>query len=74
MLVLFCGLAALVVDLGIARNLQRQAQNAADSRALGAAQFLAGVPNPTAAQVTQAKQLGTRRSPPTDGQPEPVPC
>jgi Flp pilus assembly protein TadG len=57
MLVLFCGLAALVVDLGIARDLQRQAQNAADSGTLGAAEFLAGVPNPTAAQVMQAQQL-----------------
>ena len=56
MMVLFCGLAALVVDLGLARDLQRQAQNAADTAALGAAQYLAGTPNPTPAQITQAQQ------------------
>ena len=57
MMALFCGLAALVVDLGFARDLQRQAQNAADSGALGAAQYLAGIPNPTTQQITQAQQV-----------------
>jgi hypothetical protein len=55
-LVLF-GIAALVVDLGLARDVRRQAQNAADSAALAAANnlYLNGVANPAAA-VTAAKQ------------------
>lgn len=55
-LVLF-GTAALVVDLGLARDVRRQAQNAADSAALAAANnlYLNGVANPAAA-VTAAKQ------------------
>ncbi len=57
MMVLLCGLAALVVDLGLARDLQRQAQNVADSAALGAAQYLAGIPNPTPTQIAQAQQV-----------------
>ena len=57
MMFVFFGLAALVVDLGFARDLQRQAQNAADSGALGAARYLAGTPNPTAAQIAQAQQV-----------------
>jgi Putative Flp pilus-assembly TadE/G-like len=55
-LVLF-GIAALVVDLGLARDTRRQAQNAADSAALAAANtlYLAGVANPAAA-VAAAKE------------------
>jgi len=41
--VVMFGLASLVVDLGIARDTRRQAQNAADSSALAAAQVLYGV-------------------------------
>ena len=55
-LVMF-GLAALVVDLGLARDTRRQAQNAADSAALAAANalYLSGVANPAAA-VAAAKE------------------
>lgn len=55
-LVLF-GIAALVVDLGLARDTRRLAQNAADSAALAAANnlYLTGVANPAAA-ITAAKQ------------------
>ena len=40
LLVALLGLAAIVVDLGNARDLQRQAQNAADSAALAAAHYM----------------------------------
>ncbi len=40
MLAVFLGLAALVVDQGMAADTQRQAQNAADASALGAAMVL----------------------------------
>ncbi len=50
------GLAALVVDLGMARDTRRVAQNTADSAALAAGNvmYLAGAANPTAA-VAAAK-------------------
>jgi Flp pilus assembly protein TadG len=44
----FVGLAALVVDLGLARDQERTAQNAADAAALAAAQRLAGSLDPEA--------------------------
>lgn len=49
--VVLFGVAALVVDLGLARDTRRQAQNAADSAALAAgnALYLAGTANPAAA-------------------------
>jgi Flp pilus assembly protein TadG len=40
LLVALLGLVAIVVDLGNARDLERQAQNAADSAALAAAQYM----------------------------------
>lgn len=45
-------LAAIVIDLGLARDQRRQAQNTADSAALAAAQHLSSVGNPS--QVTDA--------------------
>jgi Flp pilus assembly protein TadG len=54
----FCGLLALVVDLGIARDREQVAQNAADAAALGAAGSLARAINPaavTAAEITRAR-------------------
>jgi Putative Flp pilus-assembly TadE/G-like len=47
-MVVMMGLAALVIDLGFARDLQRKGQNAADAGALAAAQFLSTVANPQA--------------------------
>ena len=47
MLVVFLGLAAIVVDLGFARDQDRIAQNAADAGALAAAQYMASLPPPT---------------------------
>src|SRR4051794_7098566 len=44
MLVVFLGLAAIVVDLGFARDQDRIAQNAADAGALAAAQYMASSP------------------------------
>lgn len=65
-LILF-GVAALVVDLGLARDTRRQAQNAADSAALAAANslYLAGLANPAAA-VAAAKQYASRNFGTTD--------
>jgi hypothetical protein len=63
-LVLF-GIAALVVDLGLARDTRREAQNAADSAALAAANslYLRGVANPgaalAAAKEYAAENFGT---------------
>lgn len=50
--VVFIGLCALVIDLGLARDTRRQAQNAADASALAAgnALYLTGLP----AKVTEA--------------------
>ena len=55
-LVLF-GLAALVVDLGMARDTRRMAQNTADSAALAAGNviYLTGPANPSAA-IAAAKE------------------
>ena len=49
--VVLFGVAALVVDLGLARDTRRQAQNAADSAALAAGNvlYLSGAANPVAA-------------------------
>lgn len=58
--VLLFGLAAIVIDLGYARDLDRQAQNAADAAALAAAERLSRAPNPaspTAAEINQARGL-----------------
>ena len=65
-LVLF-GIAALVVDLGLARDTRRQAQNAADSAALAAANalYLSGVANPLAA-VAAAKEYAEENFGTTD--------
>ena len=67
-LVLF-GIAALVVDLGLARDTRRQAQNAADSAALAAgnALYLAGVANPVAA-IAAAKEYAAENFGTTDQQ------
>jgi Flp pilus assembly protein TadG len=54
------GLAALVVDLGLARDEARTAQNAADAAALAAAQRLADSVDPeavTAADITAARTV-----------------
>lgn len=50
--VVFIGLCALVIDLGLARDTRRQAQNAADASALAAgnALYLTGLP----AKITEA--------------------
>ncbi len=56
LLTVMIGLAALVVDLGVGREKQRQAQNAADAAALGGAQKL---PNLTAT-VSDAQALGDK--------------
>jgi Flp pilus assembly protein TadG len=53
-LVAMFGLAAIVVDLGNARDLVRQAQNAADAGALGAARVMAGPGTPDPAQAVAA--------------------
>jgi Putative Flp pilus-assembly TadE/G-like len=56
----FCGLLALVVDLGMARDRQQVAQNAADAAALGAAVSLAHATNPaavTASDISQARAV-----------------
>jgi hypothetical protein len=59
-LVLF-GMAAIVVDLGLARDTRRQAQNTADSAALAAgnALYLNGVVD-TAAAISAAKSYAAR--------------
>lgn len=57
MVVLF-GLAAMVVDLGLARDRQRTAQNAADAAALAAATVLSRAVNPAAVtpgEIAQAR-------------------
>lgn len=60
MLLAILGLAAIVVDLGNARDLTRQAQNAADAGALGAAQFMSGPGTPDPVQaVAVGKQYIT---------------
>jgi hypothetical protein len=46
-------LAAIVIDLGLARDQRRQAQNTADSAALAAAQYLSQLDDPS--QVTDAE-------------------
>jgi Flp pilus assembly protein TadG len=54
------GLAALVIDLGMARDESRTAQNAADAAALAAAQRLANAIDPeavTAADITAARAV-----------------
>ena len=58
--VVLFGLAALVVNLGLARDKAREAQNTADSAALAAANnlYLAGAANTTAA-ITAAKQYAS---------------
>jgi Flp pilus assembly protein TadG len=59
----FCGLLALVVDLGIARDRDAVAQNAADTAALGAAGSLAHAINPaavTAGEITQARAVADK--------------
>ena len=56
LLVGMLGLAAIVVDLGNARDLDRQAQNAADAGALAAAQFMAGPGSPDPAQAVVVGQ------------------
>ena len=53
MMVVLVGIAALVLDLGYARETKRQVQNAADAAALGAAQDL---PSRSATEA-QAKTL-----------------
>lgn len=53
MMVVLLGMAALVLDLGYARETKRQVQNAGDAAALGAAQAL---PNLTSTEA-QAKSL-----------------
>jgi hypothetical protein len=63
MLVVFLGVAALVVDLGGAYANRRKMQNSADSAAVGAAQELAGA-NTTNA-VAQAKSIGNENLPNT---------
>jgi hypothetical protein len=55
MLVVFLGLAAIVVDLGFARDQNRIAQNAADAGALAAAQYMASSPT---ADPNQAAVIG----------------
>jgi Flp pilus assembly protein TadG len=60
MMVVFCGLLALVVDLGLARDRAGMAQNAADAAALGAATSLAHTTNPAAvtpSEITQARAV-----------------
>jgi len=59
-MVLFLGLAALVVDLGLARDRHRTAQNAADAAALAAAGALAAAAAPgsvTATDVARARAV-----------------
>ncbi len=51
--VVLFGLAALVVDLGLVRDRQRTAQNAADAAALAAAGVLARANNPAAVTPTE---------------------
>lgn len=65
-LVLF-GVAALVVDLGLARDTRRQAQNAADSAALAAgnALYLTGTAD-VAAAITAAKSYASANFGTTD--------
>jgi Flp pilus assembly protein TadG len=61
--VVLTGLAALVVDLGLARDIERTAQNAADAAALGAATSLAAASNPaavTAADIARARTVADR--------------
>jgi Flp pilus assembly protein TadG len=58
--VMLVGLLAVVVDLGLARDNQLKAQNAADAAALAAATSLARTVNPgsvTAAEIAQARSL-----------------
>ena len=60
MMVVVMGLAALVVDLGFARDQDRAAQNAADAAALAAAGALGTAANPTAvtdADVARARTV-----------------
>jgi Flp pilus assembly protein TadG len=60
MAVVLVGLLAIVVDLGMARDEQQQAQNAADAAALAAATSLARTVNPaavTAQEIAQARAL-----------------
>jgi hypothetical protein len=58
LLVVMLGLSALVVDLGFARSQRRKMQNATDSAALGAAQWLATANEPQA--TLEAKNLGDK--------------
>ena len=63
MTLVFCGLLALVVDLGVARDQERLAQNAADAAALAAASSLAHTVNPSAVtpnEIAQAQALATQ--------------
>jgi len=56
-------LAAIVIDLGLARDQRRQAQNTADSAALAAAQFLSTSANsssPSDAELAQASTIANR--------------
>src|SRR4051794_708545 len=60
--VVFAGLAALVVDLGFARDEHRAAQNAADAAAIAAATVFADALNPagvTAADIARARSAAT---------------
>jgi Flp pilus assembly protein TadG len=63
MTLVFCGLLALVVDLGVARDQERLAQNAADAAALAAASSLAHTVNPgavTPSEIAQAQALASQ--------------
>jgi len=56
-------LAAIVIDLGLARDQRRQAQNTADSAALAAAQYLSTSANPSQpseAEIAQASTIANR--------------
>jgi Flp pilus assembly protein TadG len=60
MMALLLGVAALVLDLGVARQEKRQVQNSADAAALGAAQELPDLANADAeAKALVARNLGT---------------
>ena len=59
-MVLLMGLAAIVVDLGFARDRARVAQNASDAAALAAAQYLSTRPNPLAPTPAEFQTASTR--------------
>jgi hypothetical protein len=59
-MVLLMGLAAIVVDLGFARDRARVAQNASDAAALAAAQYLSTRPNPFTPTPAEFQAASTR--------------